>query len=53
MAADWFVKQGLLTIQALEADSPWFGVTYREDREAAVRKIGECTGRGIYPETLW
>jgi NDP-sugar pyrophosphorylase family protein len=53
MAADWFIKNDLLKIRVLEADSPWFGVTYREDREAAVQKIGEFTARGIYPPSLW
>ena len=53
MAADWFIKNGLLKIRALEADSPWFGVTYKEDREAAIKKVAELTAAGVYPEALW
>jgi hypothetical protein len=53
MAADWFIKNGLLKIRALEADADWFGVTYKEDREAAVKRIGEYTAAGVYPEKLW
>jgi hypothetical protein len=53
MAADWFVKNNLLTIRVLQADSPWFGVTYKEDRETAVNRIAELTARGVYPERLW
>ncbi|MDR2019771.1 MAG: hypothetical protein LBQ14_03305 [Treponema sp.] len=53
MAADWFVKNNLLTIRVLNADSAWFGVTYKEDREAAVSRIAELTARGVYPERLW
>jgi NDP-sugar pyrophosphorylase family protein len=53
MAADWFIKKGLLKIRALETDSPWFGVTYKEDKEAAIQKIREFTAGGIYPENLW
>jgi hypothetical protein len=53
MAADWLIKEGLLKIRALEADAPWFGVTYREDREAAIRRIGEYTAAGQYPRSLW
>jgi NDP-sugar pyrophosphorylase family protein len=53
MAADWFIKKGLLRIKVLEADSPWFGVTYKEDRAAAFEKVGEFIKRGIYPESLW
>ncbi|MDR0447772.1 MAG: hypothetical protein LBH07_03800 [Treponema sp.] len=53
MAADWFIKNNLLKIRALEADSPWFGVTYKEDREAAIKQVAEFTAAGIYPEKLW
>jgi choline kinase len=53
MAADWFIKNKYLKIRALNADSAWFGVTYREDREAALGRIAELTARGVYPERLW
>jgi hypothetical protein len=53
MAADWFIKNRFLKIRVLRADSPWFGVTYREDREEAAARIGEFTARGIYPSSLW
>ncbi|MDR3336908.1 MAG: hypothetical protein LBT16_06860, partial [Treponema sp.] len=39
MAADWFIKNKLLNIRVLKADSEWFGVTYKEDREMAVNRI--------------
>ncbi|MCL2608713.1 MAG: hypothetical protein FWD94_02260 [Treponema sp.] len=52
-AADLFIKKGIAKIKVLQADSEWFGVTYREDREQAVRKLAELTAAGIYPETLW
>jgi hypothetical protein len=53
MAADWFIKNKLLTIRVLDADSAWFGVTYKEDREAAAGRIAELTSKGVYPERLW
>jgi dTDP-glucose pyrophosphorylase len=53
MAADWFIKNGLLKIRSLEADADWFGVTYKEDREAAVKRIKEYSATGVYPEKLW
>ena len=53
LAADWFVKNRILRIRALPADSSWFGVTYREDRETAAVRIGELTARGVYPASLW
>jgi hypothetical protein len=53
MAADWFIKNGFLNIGALEADSEWFGVTYREDREQAVNRIARLVEQGVYPPSLW
>ncbi|MDR1389827.1 MAG: hypothetical protein LBJ31_07605 [Treponema sp.] len=53
MAVDWFIKNGLLKIRSLEANADWFGVTYREDREAAVGRIGKFVQSGVYPEKLW
>jgi choline kinase len=52
-AADWFIKNGLIRIRALETASEWFGVTYREDREAAVKRLQALTAQGVYPPALW
>jgi len=52
-AADHFIKQGITRIRVLSADSDWFGVTYREDREAAVKKLAGLTAAGVYPESIW
>jgi hypothetical protein len=52
-AADCFIKQGIIKIKALNCDSEWFGVTYREDREEAVKKLAGLTAAGVYPESLW
>ncbi|MDR2102675.1 MAG: hypothetical protein LBP42_01080 [Treponema sp.] len=53
LAADWLIKNKLLNIRVLPADAPWFGVTYKEDREAAAGRIADLTAQGIYPERLW
>jgi choline kinase len=53
LAVDWFIKNNRLKIKVLEAESEWFGVTYREDREAARRRIVELTNMGVYPARLW
>ncbi|MDR0640912.1 MAG: hypothetical protein LBG07_00460 [Treponema sp.] len=53
LAADWFIKNGLLKIRSLDANSEWFGVTYKEDKEAAQRRMAELTGEGFYPSPLW
>ncbi|MDR0722611.1 MAG: hypothetical protein LBF75_07465 [Treponema sp.] len=53
LAADWFIKNQLLKIRVLLADSDWFGVTYQEDRGVAVNRIAELTAQGVYPASLW
>ncbi len=53
MFADWLIKNNLLKIKSLKADAEWFGVTYKEDKEAAVKRIAELTEKGFYPEKLW
>lgn len=41
------------TAKVLKTDSQWFGVTYREDRDAVVAHIRKSIENGIYPEELW
>jgi len=52
-AVDCFIKQGISKIKVLSANSDWFGVTYKEDREDSVKKIDEMSAAGIYPSPLW
>jgi hypothetical protein len=52
-AADEFIKQNTVKIKALKADSDWFGVTYKEDRDAAVQKLAHLTEAGVYPARLF
>ena len=52
-AADWFIKNDLIRIRCLKADSQWFGVTYKEDREAAIKHLEKLTAQGVYPQSLW
>ncbi|MDR3302590.1 MAG: NTP transferase domain-containing protein [Spirochaetaceae bacterium] len=53
LAADSFIKSGKTVIRILSADSEWFGVTYKEDREAAAMRVAQLTQEGIYPSKLW
>ncbi|MDR2480645.1 MAG: NTP transferase domain-containing protein [Treponema sp.] len=52
-AADKFIKQNIIKIRVLRANSGWFGVTYKEDREAAIKKLEYLTAAGVYPPSLW
>ena len=52
-AADHFIRNNIIRIKPLHANSDWFGVTYKEDREAAIKKIEDLTAAGVYPASLW
>jgi hypothetical protein len=52
-AADWFIRQNIVKIKALWANSDWFGITYREDRSATAQKLADLTAAGVYPPSLW
>ncbi|MDR0706998.1 MAG: hypothetical protein LBF60_03850 [Treponema sp.] len=53
MFADWLVKNDLLDIEVVNADSEWFGVTYQEDKASAMNRVAELTAQGVYPGVLW
>ncbi|WP_319503436.1 sugar phosphate nucleotidyltransferase [uncultured Draconibacterium sp.] len=40
-------------VKVLEANSPWFGVTYKEDKPIVVNKIKALIEEGVYPEKIW
>lgn len=48
-----FIEAGEATVKVLEADSPWFGVTYKEDKPLVVEKLHALIAAGEYPEKLW
>ena len=52
-ASDYLIQKGYLKMKVLHADSPWFGVTYKEDRPEAIRRLQELHAQGVYPESLW
>jgi dTDP-glucose pyrophosphorylase len=52
-AADWFIKNGYTRIKAVMAESEWFGVTYKEDKETAIKRLETLTAQGVYPSPLW
>ena len=52
-AADWFIKNNFIRIRALNVVSEWFGITYKEDLEAAIARLRTLTKEGVYPRRLW
>ena len=53
LASDWFIRSNFLRIRVVPADSEWFGVTYKEDRETAIRRLADLAAEGVYPAPLW
>ena len=47
------IKTGKAKLKVLESKDRWFGVTYKEDKELAVRNIAGLIKKGVYPEKLW
>ena len=51
--AQEMMRNKLISVEVINAQSEWFGVTYFEDKEVAVRKLKNLTKKGIYPAKLW
>jgi UTP-glucose-1-phosphate uridylyltransferase len=47
------IAAGNIRTKVLKCDSPWFGVTYREDKPFVQQKIKDLLQKGEYPEKLW
>ncbi len=50
---DDLMKEGKIKTKVLKSDASWFGVTYKEDRPVAVKKLQMLIDEGKYPEKLW
>ena len=44
---------GKARVKMLSSSSPWFGVTYKEDKPRVVESIAKLVARGEYPAKLW
>lgn len=47
------LQQGQIEVNVLPSKSNWFGVTYAQDRAAAVEKLADMTKKGTYSTPLW
>jgi UTP-glucose-1-phosphate uridylyltransferase len=47
------IKRGNISVEVLSADSPWFGVTYKDDKPYVAEQIKDLTNKGVYPSNLW
>ncbi len=39
--------------KVLRVNSPWFGMTYPQDKAAAVARLADLYAQGVYPDKLW
>jgi hypothetical protein len=47
------IDDKVATVKVLEANSPCFGVTYKEDKPFVIEKINVLIANNEYPEKLW
>ena len=47
------LQEGKAEVTVLESQDKWFGVTYKEDKEAVVASVRELVDAGVYPEKLF
>ena len=50
---DDLVHEGRADVRVLPTDSPWFGITYREDRARVAAAIQRLVDAGVYTADLW
>jgi NDP-sugar pyrophosphorylase family protein len=53
LIANAMIKENKGKIKVLGGGSIWFGVTYKEDKEAVSNRIKELISQGQYPDKLW
>jgi NDP-sugar pyrophosphorylase family protein len=47
------IEKEIIEVEVLKADSPWFGVTYQEDKPFVIQQVKNMTEQGLYPAKLW
>jgi len=47
------IVNGNIRTKVIECDSPWFGVTYIEDKPIVKGRIAQLIAEGVYPNHLW
>lgn len=52
LALSLFVEEKLATVTVLETAAKWFGVTYKEDKQAAQDQLNQLIEAGKYPTNL-
>jgi NDP-sugar pyrophosphorylase family protein len=53
LIANAMIQQNKGKVKVLGGGNIWFGVTYKEDKEAVSNRIKELISQGHYPDQLW
>ena len=51
--AQEMMENGSISVEVINADSDWFGVTYYRDKDIAVETLNRLVEAGKYPSPLW
>lgn len=47
------LMEGKVSVKVLKSEDQWFGVTYKEDREAVMNAVRNLIENGVYPSSLY
>ena len=50
---DDLIGEDMASVKVLSSEAQWFGVTYKEDKEQAVKQLQQKVDAGVYPNKLW
>ena len=51
--AQEMMRNKLITVRVINSNSKWFGVTYYNDKDIAVKTLNKLVKEGKYPSRLW
>jgi dTDP-glucose pyrophosphorylase len=47
------IKAGEIAFAVIPTNDNWFGVTYKEDKQMAIKTLNKHIENGVYPKNLW
>lgn len=50
---DHLIQEKEMNVKVLETKDHWFGITYKDDKEAVKSAFSKLIADGIYPQQLW
>ena len=47
------IEEDKADVKVLRSEDRWYGITYKEDKEAVVSAVQKLKDTGVYPQHLW